>query len=176
MEDPTLASLDGAELFKTQRLTCRRWRPTDVDDLYAVYADEEGSRYVGDGQPIVYSECERWLAVTANNYHRLGYGMFAFDDRETGRPVGFGGLVHPGGQPEAEIKYAFLRAHWGKGLASEVVPRLLQYGGEAHALGRIIATVAEGNLASRRVLAKAGMRHIDTYVEDDETVLLYDWP
>lgn len=176
MQRQNLAALDGAELFKTDRLRCRRWRAADVDDIFAVYSDEEGSRYVGDGKPITFSECERWLAVTAINYGKYGYGMFAFDDLASGQVVGFGGLVHPGGQAEAEIKYAFRRTHWGIGLASEIVPRLLQYGASVYALDKIIATVAEGNLASQRVLGKAGMHLVDTLHEDDETVLVYDWP
>ena len=54
-------------------------------------------------------------AVTAENYDHRGYGMFALVERETGAVVGFCGLVHPGGQTEAEIKYAFLRTALGPG-------------------------------------------------------------
>ena len=109
-------------LFSTPRLSCRRWVAGDVDAVYAVYSDREGARWVGNGAPITYEECERWVDVTFANYARRGYGMFAVDERSTNQAVGFCGLVHPGGQAEVEIKYAFLKSRWGRGYASELVP------------------------------------------------------
>jgi ribosomal-protein-alanine N-acetyltransferase len=133
-------------------------------------------RWVGDGRPISRSECEEWIKVTEANYAKRGYGMFALVERDSGAIVGFAGLVHPGGQLEPEVKYAFLRAHWGVGLATEAVPRLLAYGASAHGLRRIIATVAPGNLVSQRVLAKAGMvlaHHRSN--GDGSTTLVFEW-
>jgi RimJ/RimL family protein N-acetyltransferase len=90
--------------------------------------------------------------------------------------VGFCGLVHPGGQPEPEIKYAFLRPHWGKGLATEAVSALIAYGAGCHGLRHIIATVAPGNAASQRVLQKAGMRPGATRDNGDGSItLVYEW-
>ena len=133
-------------------------------------------RWVGDGQPITRKQCEEWLKVTQANYAKRGYGMFALEMRETGTVVGFAGLVHPGGQVEAEVKYAFLRTDWGVGLATEAVPRLLAYGAATHGLHRIIATVASENLASQRVLAKAGMAQEQRRSNDDgSTTLVFSW-
>ena len=93
-----------------------------------------------------------------------------------GQVVGFCGLVHPGGQAEAEVKYAFLRSHWGQGLASEAVPALLAYGATQHRLTRIIATVAPANLASQRVLTKAGMSlSHQRRNEDGSLTCVYEW-
>ena len=61
-------------------------------------------------------------------------------------------------------------------LASELVPKLLAYGTAAHGLRRIIATVAPGNVASQRVLAKAGMALAHRRQnEDGSTTLVYEW-
>ena len=166
---------DG-QLFSTARLHCRRWRAEDADALLAVYGDAEAMRWVGDGQPITREACAQWFQVTADNYARRGYGMFTLVDRASGQVVGFAGLVHPGGQAEAEIKYALHRAHWGRGLASECVPALLQHGHRAHGLDQIIATVAPGNQASQRVLAKAGMVLDHTRDHDDGSrTLVFRW-
>ena len=74
------------------------------------------------------------------------------------------------------MKYAFLRSHWGQGLASEAIPALLTFGNQHHSLLQIIATVALGNLASQRVLAKSGMRlsHRRTN-EDNSVTLVFTW-
>jgi [ribosomal protein S5]-alanine N-acetyltransferase len=163
-------------VFQSERLLCRRWIPEDFESLLAVYSDVEAMRYVGDGTPITRSECEEWFKVTEANYVKHGYGMFTLLAHESGVVVGFAGLVHPGGQAEPEIKYALLRAHWGRGLASELVPQLLTYGARTHALPRVIATVAPGNVASQRVLAKAGMSLVNRRANDDgSTTLVYEW-
>ena len=113
-------------------------------------------RWVGDGQPITQAACEQWLAVTQANYAKRGYGMFALEDRRTGSVLGFCGIVHPGGQPEPEVKYAFLRAYWGGGLATEALTALVAYGARAHALTQLTATAAPANAASHRVLLGIG--------------------
>ena len=163
-------------LFETERMRCRRWLPEDLDALFAVYADPEAMRWVGDGEPINRAACAQWMEVTLGNYARRGYGMFALEERSSGAAIGFCGLVHPGGQPEPELKYAFLKSHWGQGLASEAVPALLAHGWRAHGLGRVIATVAPGNLASQRVLLKAGMRPLPHRQNDDGSLTyVYEW-
>lgn len=60
-------------------------------------------------------------------------------------------------QRDAEVKYAFRRSHWGRGIASEVVPAILRHARDAHGLRRVIATSDEANAASHRVLEKSGL-------------------
>ena len=148
---------DDAIEFDTPRLLVRRLHAGDVDAMHAVYGDAGAMRWVGDGEPLSRAACEDWVAVSGRNYRLRGYGMFAVTDRATGEVVGFCGLVHPGGQDEAEVKYAFRRGCWGRGYASEVVSALLLHGARRHGLRSVIATVAPDNAASQRVLAKAGM-------------------
>jgi RimJ/RimL family protein N-acetyltransferase len=171
-----LANLDGRPVFETERLRCRRWLPSDVDTLFTVYSDEEGARWVDDGLPISRDECEQWLRVTDVNYSGHGYGMFALECLRSGDCIGFIGLVHPGGQVDAEIKYAFLRSHWDRGLASEAALAMLEYGAQILGLTRIIATVAPENLASQKVLQKGGMVLVDTREDEDGTpTQYYEW-
>lgn len=162
-------------VFTTDRLIARRWRASDVAALLAVYGDADAMRWVGEGRPITMPECEQWLEVTQANYEKRGYGMFALEEQASGMVVGFCGIVHPGGQIEPEVKYAFLRSHWGRGLATEAVVGLLEYGGRSHALSYIIATTDPANTASHRVLRKAGFERGELCDNDDgsQTQLFY---
>ena len=163
-------------LFETPRLVCRRLTPADLDVMYAVYSDADAMRWVGDGQPISRDGCVQWIDITLNNYATRGYGMFALALRQGGSVVGFCGLVHPGGQVEVEIKYALRRAFWGMGLATEAVEGMLGYGRDVHGINRVIATVAPQNLASQRVLLKAGMRDIELRNNPDGSrTSLFEW-
>lgn len=163
-------------LFTTPRLQVRHWRDDDLPALMAVYANADAMRWVGDGQPISEAECRRWLEVTHRNYAVRGYGMFALEEVLGGAIIGFAGLVHPGGQPEAELKYALMRQCWGRGFATEAARGLLAYGAREHGLRRIIATTAPENHASHRVLEKAGMQRGELVTEEDGSLtLLFSW-
>lgn len=163
-------------VFDSARLSCRRWRAADLPALLAVYGDPEAMRWVGDGDTLTAEDCANWLQVTEENYRQRGYGMFALEARDSGKVIGFCGLIHPGGQVEPEVKYAFLREHWGKGLASEVLRPLLTWGHEQCGLKRIIATIAPENAASCRVLIKAGMDFVEIRTEEDGCFSdVYEW-
>ena len=56
------------------------------------------------------------------------------------------------------MKYALLRSHWGRGIASEAVAGLLDWAFLDHGLTRLVATVHPENRASQRVLEKAGFQ------------------
>jgi [ribosomal protein S5]-alanine N-acetyltransferase len=110
-------------VFRTRRLHCRRWQAVDFEALFAVHADPEAMRWVGDGLPLTRDQCKAWFEVTTSNYAQRGYGMFTLEESATGWVIGFCGLVHPGGQAVPEVKYAFRRSQWG---ASMRASRLLR--------------------------------------------------
>ena len=161
-----LTTLDGALLFTTERLKCRRWEPTDEAGLYEVYSDPETARYIGDGSPISHEECKHWLQVTATNYRNRGYGMFCLTQLD-GSLAGFCGLVHPSQQIATEVKYAFHKSLWGKGLATEMLMALVAHARSAYAISTLIATVAPENTPSQRVLRKAGFEFVEERLDAD---------
>ncbi len=154
-------------VFETPRLRARLLGPGDADALLAVYGDADVVRWVGDGQPLDRAQCEQWVEVTLRNYVTRGYGMVALLDRASGAVIGFCGLVHPGGQPEVEVKYALHRDWWGRGMATEAVGALLAQGAAAFGVARVIATAAAENAASHRVLRKAGLQPTELRRNDD---------
>lgn len=163
-------------IFETPRLIARHIVPTDLAEMLLVYGDEDAMRWVGDGTAITGDEAVHWIQVTLDNYRRRGYGMTALVWRESGEIVGFCGLVHPGGQPEAEIKYALKRSYWGRGIATEAASAMLAYGSQRHGLSYIIATTAPENVVSHRVLLKAGMSRGQLLRESDgSSTQVFEW-
>lgn len=154
-------------VFETERVMVRRWRDSDLPDLMAVYGDPDAMKWVGNGRPITEDECKQWLHVTRRNYDTHGYGMFAVELKAEPGVIGFCGIVHPGGQHEAEVKYAYLRRVWGQGIASEALAGLIVYGRKVHGILRFIATAAPENAASHRVLVKAGMSRCALRTNED---------
>lgn len=154
-------------VFETTRLLVRCWRDDDLAQVNALYSDPDVARFIEDGQPISREEAVAWMSVTQSNYDTRGYGMFAIEEHRSGDLVGFGGLVHPGGQPEAEVKYAFWPTVWGQGLATEFVRGAIGFAWAELGLKRVIATVHPDNHGSMRVLKKCGFAEFETRTEAD---------
>lgn len=75
---------DATTVFESPRLRCRHWVADDRAALLEVFGDLAAMRWVGDGPVLSEADADRWLDVTARNYVRRGYGMFALEDRATG--------------------------------------------------------------------------------------------
>lgn len=60
---------------------------------------------------------------------------------------------------QGEFGYVFRRDHWGRGYATEAARAMLAFGFAGLGMERISATCDPDNLASARVLTKAGLRY-----------------
>ncbi|MEM9373557.1 MAG: GNAT family N-acetyltransferase [Planctomycetota bacterium] len=86
---------------------------------------------------------------------------------------GFAAWCTQGGQPEPELKYAFRRAFWGQGFATEAGRALIEWGFDTARLNSIIATVSPDNQASHAVLRKIGMRERRCVAGDETRIDVY---
>ena len=159
-------------LYTTERLDVRRMGEGDLDALIAVYGDEETMAPLGDSRVLDRATCAEWIQITKRNYEKYGCGMSAVVLRATLDVIGFCGIVHPGGQEEPEVKYAFQAAVWGCGFGTEAVEGMLAYGAQSLGITRTIATVHPGNEASQHVLRKTGFRELVPRTEEDGSLTL----
>jgi ribosomal-protein-alanine N-acetyltransferase len=77
--------------------------------------------------------------------------------REEDTLIGFCGFWFFYDPPELQLLYGISPDRWGKGLATEIARAMIRYGFEEHSFDRIIASADAPNLASLRVMEKAGM-------------------
>jgi len=143
------------ELF-TPRLSLRKLEPADSPAIGRLYADARVMQHIQPGGRTETQTAE-FLARTEKLWSERGFGFLVVRERESTELIGVGGLLvrQPGGP--VEIGYALSEPVWGRGYATEVTERLLRWGFEEHGLPRIIAVVLRENLASVRVLEKAGL-------------------
>ena len=98
--------------------------------------------------------------------------VHAEDDCRAGRSVSFAVTISPGGDLCGAVGLAITSAHeraelgywigvpyWGQGFATEAANAAMAFGFDTVRLHRIYASHFAGNIASRRVLEKIGMRH-----------------
>jgi ribosomal-protein-alanine N-acetyltransferase len=150
----------GPEL-RTSRLLLRRWRVEDLDAFAAINGDPAVMEYF----PATMSR-EQTAAMVDRleaGFERDGYGFWAVEVGATGLLAGFVGLspVSEGMPfaPAVEVGWRLGREHWGQGIAREAAEAALGYGFGLLDLDEIVAYTTVGNLRSRRLMERLGMRH-----------------
>lgn len=144
-------------LFTTPRLAVRPFQPLDAAALHRICGDPATMARVGDGSTLSLDRCAEWIASSRRDYARRGYGAWALFVRDEPALAGYCGIVPAPRRADPELIYALRPEWWGQGLASELVPALVDFGFRTLNLGRLVATVVPGNGASQRVLEKSGL-------------------
>lgn len=150
-------------VFETDRLIMREWTIDDAEAAFAIYGDPEVTRYLGatgEPDPSLAYRRERMPAMVARYAAQPGCGIWAMTRRDDGVIIGGAGLVTLEDGPEVEIAYTLRRDAWGMGYATEVAQGTVGYGFDTLGLDRLVAVAYPANVASHRVLLKAGMRHL----------------
>jgi RimJ/RimL family protein N-acetyltransferase len=145
--------------LNTERLTLREFGADDVDDLYGLDSDARVMRYIGDGS-VATRASVAGVVLRAAKYYRTypGLGVWPAEERVTGAFIGWFCLKYVPKTVEVEVGYRLLPDAWGRGYATEGARALVRYGFADLGLSRIIGLTHPDNLASQRVLQKAGLR------------------
>ena len=148
-------------IVTTARLRLRPFAAGDVDAYAAIRADPEVMRHMPGGAARAARAAEdaaRIVPGFAAAWRDVGYGPWAVEDRTTGGLLGHGGLrLLPELGGETEILYLLARAAWGRGLATEIALAARDVGRLRFGLPLLAGYAAPANLASCRVLEKAGL-------------------
>ncbi|MEE4684390.1 GNAT family N-acetyltransferase [Pseudomonas alliivorans] len=144
---------------RTDRLVLRDFEVADVPALAGILGDPHVMRYSVRG---VLSEqaTGEFVRNCMHAYSADGFGPQAVIEVETNRLIGFCGLnaEQVDQVMEVEIGYRLAPSYWGRGLASEAALVTLRHGFQTLQLASVIAIVQPENIASVRVLHKAGFR------------------
>ena len=126
-------------------------------------------------QPIARPEVAGLLRRDLAHWAREGWGPWTLAERSAeGRILGRGGLarteVAGGG---VELPWAIHPDRWNEGLATEAAQAALQIAWRL-GLARVISFTLVGNTASRRVMEKAGLRHVREFSHHELPHALYE--
>ena len=144
----------------TAQITLREFQDGDVDAVTAWVSDPAVTRFM-TWDPGDRARAAAWLRqveADATALPRTSWELAAVEVA-TGLVVGAGRLTVRDAQHRCgDIGYVLRRDRWGRGLGSEVARQLVERGFERVGLHRIEATCDVENVASARVLEKAGLR------------------
>lgn len=156
--------------LETERLVLRRFTENDVDHLVALDSDSEVMRFINGGKPTSREAIQRDVLPRILGYYEryAGYGFWAVIEKETGEFLGWFHLRPAEGNPqdEPELGYRLRKAAWGKGYATEGSRALIRKGFTELDVQRVVASTMTVNVASRRVMEKAGLRYVRTFHQE----------
>lgn len=152
---PRLIELD------TLRLRLRQWRESDREPFAALNADPAVMEFFPSPQSKAASDAS--IDAWQSRFAAQGWSNWALELRSSGEFIGFTGLSVPRRvlpfSPCVEVGWRLARDHWGRGYATEAARAALKAGFEQIGLPEIVSFTAIGNLRSRAVMERIGMRN-----------------
>ncbi len=114
-------------------------------------------QYFPDPNPPDRERVERLVLRQLEHWQTHGYGWWAVAWPADGRLLGWCGFQYLPDTAEVEVGYLLAHAVWGQGLATEAATAAVDFGFTHFPLAEIIGITHPANLASQRVLEKAGL-------------------
>jgi ribosomal-protein-alanine N-acetyltransferase len=145
-------------IFETKRLHFRDVVSSDLENIHGLHSMPETDQYNTLGIPASAVETgvllEGW--INANTETPRKRHILCIEDQQ-GRFIGLLGIsTGKPGYRNAELWYKLHKDHWNKGYATEAVKGAVAFCFSTLQLHRVEAGCATGNIASVRVLEKAG--------------------
>jgi ribosomal-protein-alanine N-acetyltransferase len=145
--------------LETDRLVLELYNERDKTEFIELLTDPVVMRFVDKG-PLNIKQAELLWQKLIHDFYPRGvdtiWGVFAKDD---GRYLGNASVrPRPERQKDWEIGYYLKPTEWGKGFATEVAARLVEFSFEVAGLDEVYATVDKENGASIHVLEKCGLK------------------
>jgi RimJ/RimL family protein N-acetyltransferase len=144
--------------IESARLILRPIRLEDARSVQRLAGEREvAANAAGIPYPFEDGMAEAWISSLDARSH-----VFALCLRGSGEMIGAAGLVEAAEEHSrtAELSYWMGRPYWGQGFGTDAAQALVRYGFETLGLESIHANCFSRNPGSRRVLEKAGFRHI----------------
>ena len=152
--------------FCTERVQMRQWRATDREPFAQLNADPRVMEFFPSTIDRQASDAaiDRWQ----QQIDERGWGLWAAE-LASNEFIGFVGLQVPTAPlpfaPCVEVGWRLAHAHWGKGYATEAARGALRVGFDRLGLREIVSFTAVGNMRSRAVMERLGMREDEATFE-----------
>jgi ribosomal-protein-alanine N-acetyltransferase len=144
-------------LLETERLFFRQITAAHAPDIFRLRTDEKVIKYV-DRLPMKnMQEAMDLVKLISDSFDNNNGIAWAIESKETKRTVGdisFWKLIKE--HHRAEIGYSALPEYWGKGLMTEAIKKVIEYGFSVMKLHSIEANVNPDNQPSIKLLERAG--------------------
>lgn len=144
-------------VLKTNSLMLRRLTEDDADGIYNFYSDLVALKYVPRNMFTEQSEAIEKIKFFNNLFDEKKGIWWAISFKDKPALIGIAGFFEIEKEANrAEIGYGFLPSTWGKGIGSEVVKALTDFGMNEIKLHKIYAFINPENVSSIKIVGKFG--------------------
>ena len=159
---------DRFPVLKTDRLILRQLNENDVNGIYNFYSDPVALKYVPRNlftERIEASDKIKFFDALFDD--RKGI-CWAISYKEKQDIIGIAGFFEiDKAANKAELGYGFLQGNWGKGVGTEIVKTLTDFGFQAIQLHKIYAYIHPDNISSIKVVEKFGYKREGLFKDHD---------
>jgi len=149
-------------IIKTERLLLRQFKESDLENVFKGLSHPDIIKYYGVSYPSLESTKEQMDFFAGLEKNETGI-WWAICSPENKTFYGAGGLNSLNKEHrKAEIGFWLLTDFWGKGLMTEAMPLICNYGFENLGLHRIEGLVETNNINCKRAMAKLAFEHEGT--------------
>lgn len=152
IENPLIPTL------KTERLLLRPFVQEDLDPFAAIVANPQ---VIGNatysGQPMNRSQAFNWLCMMLGHWHLRGFGIWAVEEKSSGKFIGRIGLQYLDWFDDVELVWMLDHTAWGKGYGTEGARAAVDFGFGLRQLPAITAVIRVDNEPSQRLAKRLGM-------------------
>lgn len=165
--------------IETERLLLREFLVTDDAGMFELDSNPNVHKYVGK-KPISHiDESRAYIEFVHQQYKDFGIGRWAVVLKETNTFIGWSGIKFitqsiNNHQNFYEIGYRFIEEYWGKGYATEAGKAFMEYAFNEMKVEAIYAYADAGNIGSRSILEKLGLRYVNSFMLNDEEEVWYE--
>lgn len=160
--------------LESSRLYLRLFQENDVNELFRTEGNPDVMAFIRKPVAAPSQSLARIRQETVYASENEGLGLFACFEKATDSYIGLVKIKHIDSTEAIEVGYAFLPEAWGKGYATEITQKVIQYLQQGFAGRPIVAFIHPDNLNSRRVLEKAGMIEVENTYEGHENALVFE--
>jgi RimJ/RimL family protein N-acetyltransferase len=166
-------------VLETERLRLRGHRADDLPYCAAMWADPVVVRYTV-GKPLTEEECWRRLLSYVGHWALMGFGYWVAEEKATGNFVGEIGFadykrdLEPSLKGVPEIGWVLASSAHGRGLATEGVRAVVDWGDGQYGAVRTACLISPENAASIRVAVKCGYRELQRTTYKGHATVMFD--
>lgn len=145
--------------FITVRLFGEKIMPQDFGYLVQMHNNPKMMATLGGLRSE--EQTHEYLDTNLKHWNDHGFGLWMFYLKQTKAWVGRGGLrhVYVGGHDEVEVAYGVMPAFWNQGLATEITHACIEIAFKILCQDSIVCFTLTTNLASQKVMEKAGFQY-----------------
>jgi len=143
----------------TEKCLLRSIKDDDAKAIFQIFSNPEVIRYWDHVAWDDLSEAAVFVQNACKGFEECLHFYWAVCNKVNGNVVGICGLRdYSQDHKTIEILYALLPKYWGQGIASEMIPKVVEFGFDSLDLNRIQATTGPRNVASTKVLLNNGFK------------------